>query len=464
MPVEITQEKDLTPRSLAFLSKFAKTIKADYDFLIKIILKNHNKYQFLEIFEKGEIVRLDISSIVFDCEREQKGHKYYGEDGEELKIRTPFFDEVDISDLTKLRHLEFSGESIFDEINVRLDYYSFSAFKELEYLKLYYLYIGEIDVSGCENLKYLNFRESSIKNFDCSQNLNLEFLSQTGSAISTLNLRNNKKLKHLSSFENPLNQILFPEKNLIKILYLSDIQFEVKINMFPNLEKFYCFEPKNSFFDFSENKYLKELEIVSIKNTKTIDVFNNDKLEEISITLCYENKIPVEVICNEKQAFLTKDLNKYNKIKPNDEQKKYLKTFKLHQKAINHNPDGGFGALERILKNKYCDIATAIFIYWASVPEYYLNFLNVSFEKIENRRNSVFVDKNLILIKLEKQIMEGKFTINLIPFDPTGLIEMTNYSADVKTVRTVPEELKKPVLGRVVEGFDENKKMVLRVK
>jgi len=123
-------------------------------------------------------------------------------------------------------------------------------------------------------------------------------------------------------------------------------------------------------------------------------------------------------------------------------------------------PDNGFYELEKILKDKYCDLATALMIYWTGNPHYFLRFKNLE----KNELHGIEFQE---LEFIKNRILKGLYKINIIPFDPSNFngTDLTKYTyEDVKPVREISEVLKKAVPGKKMDVFDETKTIRLSIK
>ena len=468
----------LSQSSLAFIAKFAEAIKIDQEIALAAIINYHLDEDWSSIFENGEIVYFDVGRTAYRCGLAykehiiaQKGREHYYDNEKDYKVSTPTLSALDLSDLTKIKHLRFNGEYFrSEERSLKMDRYSFDNFEALEILEFTDHFIGTLDISNCKKLRKLSCAWSSIQSFDCSQNTVLEVLQCSNNNIKTLDLSNNPKLKELMSAGNPLEDCLLPQQylqtpknNPLEKLYLGDENgFVLDLSLFPNLKLFKAWNTSSQNLDFSNNLLLEVLDISKQRNLSAINIFDNHKLQKFDLYI--DKGAKIEVTCNEKQVFLVEGITKHAKIKPNKDQKEFLKTFKLHQKADNHPADDSFTALDRILKNKYCDLATALMIYWRGNPNYFLRYASV--KDLENEPHRIHLDDFKDLMKIEKALLKGKYKLNLIPYNPSNDegYDNTAYTYDEKPLRSIPEEFKKAVLGKKLEGFDSSKKVVFVTK
>lgn len=129
----------------------------------------------------------------------------------------------------------------------------------------------------------------------------------------------------------------------------------------------------------------------------------------------------------------------------------------LHQMAMQWNGSKEF--LQWLVNRQETDKATAFMIYWMSGPSWWKQFGSKQ-ELLESSRSSAGFD---FTEELEAKLLSGLFKILYFAFDPTsddaGTIWANEY-LDVKTVRDIPGELFRPLIGEAVEhpdNFEEGK-------
>jgi hypothetical protein len=114
---------------------------------------------------------------------------------------------------------------------------------------------------------------------------------------------------------------------------------------------------------------------------------------------------------------------------------KLSKSQKLLLKAYHYNWDDGINTLNKIIANKDCDKATALLVYWLSVPDYYNQYKKM--EDIPAHELPTYQ----LLKKMEKLITEEKLneTISFVPDASRIPTELGN----------IPVEMTKPSTGKV---------------
>jgi hypothetical protein len=174
---------------------------------------------------------------------------------------------------------------------------------------------------------------------------------------------------------------------------------------------------------------------------KTLDISSCQSLSKLTL---YEGEID-ELIVNEFQSFIIPNISKKLKLHPSAEQKEIIKAFELHSLALSHNWDEGLDKLKKILKDENCNRATALAIFWMGRPNYYLQFKKVSDAPEHSREVFRFLNK------LEKELLEGQYSKNLISFDPKNhndndwtIDSLSNRTA----IRQIDKTLKHEIIGK----------------
>jgi Domain of unknown function (DUF4274)/Ankyrin repeats (3 copies) len=116
-------------------------------------------------------------------------------------------------------------------------------------------------------------------------------------------------------------------------------------------------------------------------------------------------------------------------------EKSIAKTKTLFKKAYNYNWDNGLSGLEKILKDKNCDKATATMIFWHGQPSYYYN--NKNSEQLESYEQKA-VD---FLKAVANNILSNKY--------PTVISYAVETSFLPKELGNIPKELSHPIIGEI---------------
>jgi len=295
-----------------------------------------------------------------------------------------------------------------------------------------------------------NFNE-----LDVSFNTKLERLNCQINNITSLDLSKNHNLKYVNIRFNPIeqNNIKFPNQNNIEELYIDETQIsELDLSNFGNIRKLQV----GSLSILNIDKCINLMSLTLIKTKlKSLDISNSQSLSDFSI---WEGKVE-NLTCNEFQAFIFPSISKKLKLRPTLEQKNIIQSFKLHTKALSHNWDDGLSKLKRILKNKNCEQATALAIFWMSGANFHLQFNKVS--DVPDHAKETF----RFLNKLEKQLMENQFPKNSISFNPKNHFDndWTVENLDqTDGLRKIDNTLKEKVIGKNSDFFDYEKKINLK--
>jgi hypothetical protein len=122
----------------------------------------------------------------------------------------------------------------------------------------------------------------------------------------------------------------------------------------------------------------------------------------------------------------------------------------LHAFAETWNWDKGTWGLEEVLANPACEAATALLIYWAGAPEFFLQYADRASVEVSARhalRNFDF------LADIERRYVAGEFRVGRLAFDPanpadspSGLSMVGTYN-DFRSrfVRALPSVMYAPV-------------------
>ncbi|WP_309997461.1 DUF4274 domain-containing protein [Chryseobacterium sp. 2987] len=111
------------------------------------------------------------------------------------------------------------------------------------------------------------------------------------------------------------------------------------------------------------------------------------------------------------------------------------KTKTLFKKAFYYNWDNGLDGLEKVLRDRNCDKATAVMIFWRGHPGYYYN--NPDIEKMESHEKAAFE----FLKSLAGDIVSNKY-FEIISFSPEK-------EFIPETLGNIPAELIQEVKGTI---------------
>ena len=98
---------------------------------------------------------------------------------------------------------------------------------------------------------------------------------------------------------------------------------------------------------------------------------------------------------------------------------------KLHQRAEDHNYDDSPSKLRSIIRNKNCDLGTALLVYWRGDPNYYRLFPNRWEMKGDPSADVALFD---VLVEIERRVTDGRYSKFEIPFDPFLDVGRTNWA------------------------------------
>lgn len=140
----------------------------------ELVLKKHNKINYLWVSNMDHLERVDLSSV-------------------------PSLKKVYIRDNTNLQTIKFGKDNTkVEEFNI-----------------MYLPKLQNIDLSFCTNLKTLYIRKVPITSLDVSKNMKLDRVGFFQLSLDTLDLRNNKKLTYLINDSDSLKNIIIPDDNIL---------------------------------------------------------------------------------------------------------------------------------------------------------------------------------------------------------------------------------------------------------
>ena len=217
-----------------------------------------------------------------------------------LEVNNNSINEIDVSTLTSLKHLNISG--LFSGGISSLD---LSNNTQLESLILTGCGLNTFDISDLTNLKHLECNYMNLTSVDLSNNTNLEYLEIENNDLTTLDLSNNINLKTLLARVNPFstvdlsNNILLEELDLqasgitsldlssninLKRLITSNSQLPaLDVSTIEALEFLSCGTDDLATLTFGNNPNLREL-VVNQTLLETLDLSTLSALEELYIS------------------------------------------------------------------------------------------------------------------------------------------------------------------------------------
>jgi hypothetical protein len=373
---------------------------------------------------------------------------------EKQSNKTPLKEPVDYSDLCHLQDLslavnhEENGDDPLD----------FSYFPQLKRLFVHNSNAESFLLTGCPLLENISTRGCyEIRGLDFSKNPLLREITVMFNKLEELDITENSLLEEVYTSSKYLKTIkISPGGRLRRLSAQQGSYSSLPLGNCPCLRQLaVCFSEMDR-LDTLLLPNLMELR-VGHGQIKELDISGLSLLQEF---IPFEMQID-RLLCNEMQAMTFKFLKKLSKLKPSEEQSRYIKRVELFQKAVNHNWDEGFAKLNAILKNPLCDRATALAIYWMGQPGYFLQYEKANEVSVSNRKHYNFIKK------LEKRILEGEFLENQLPLDPSSLAgfnrreEAAAYESDTNMI---PEELKKVLSGSTCPHFDMERKIELQIK
>jgi hypothetical protein len=197
---------------------------------------------------------------------------------------------------------------------------------------------------------------------------------------------------------------------------------------------------------------LKKLSSLSLKGLELdfVDISRCNKFSSFEVQNC---KIK-HLRCNELQCASIPSLSKTARFSTTKEKRQLMKIQNLHKKAVNHNWDEGLEPLKRVLTNKSCDLATALSVYWMGGPYFFAQYNSVSEARSHEKENFRFMSK------LEKDILNGKFSQSVLPFNPIDIdgtdFTQNNYP-ELENKRDIPELFFQRIVREDSNAFDANK-------
>jgi len=202
----------------------------------------------------------------------------------------------------------------------------------------------------------------------------------------------------------------------------------------PNLELLnkleYLAIGKNNFseLDFSENPFLKVLDIENMEGETDINISNNHELEKL---LGFDSNSKATIYCRQSQKDSLFDPQDTKVIAYPDN------PLARHALCEVYNWDAGISLLKYILRSEDTDKATALMIYWMGKPQYFTQFKTIV-EVPDHALENYFLCK-----EIERKITKGFYKENNIDFDPKNFRgkDWTNSATPSESLSSIPAEM-----------------------
>lgn len=216
----------------------------------------------------------------------------------------------------------------FDE-NMDVSLEGIEDFTALQKLDIWYGKIAEINLSNNKNLERLFMSSPVLESLDLSSNSKLQsfyyergkaktiLLPQSGSlrgfeityteSIETMDISNQPNLEYvIIESENFRELISDTDSNLKDLQLNSFVLEELNYSLFPNLERLSIGYTKINDYNWSALKELRELFLYNTENVSTLNLSDNQKLENISFSTFSLNSLDISANLNLNGMFLTR--------------------------------------------------------------------------------------------------------------------------------------------------------------
>ncbi|WP_024479777.1 DUF4274 domain-containing protein [Cellulophaga baltica] len=446
---------ELLENTISFIKQLGKKYNCTEEEAFSILSKENYGQSSAE-FDNGAIVALNIPQLSslfkkLSLNKSSMDSLEYLETKPSSKNLSPI--EIDTSELHELTRLYFKS---IEKVESKTELYSFRENPKLKEIDIQGYNVKSLDLKSNKDLIDLNCPGNELIELDLTENEKLEKLNCQFNQIRQLDLSKNNKLKYLLIRYLPVktNDIQFPTINKIEELYIDETEIStINLNKFQNLRKLKIGEKIES-IDVSPCKSLDSLSLIRTK-LESLDISECPNLWNFSM---WEGEIE-KLTCNEFQSFIIPKIKKKLKQKASSAQINIIKTYQQHLEALSHNWDEGFSKLKKILKDENCDKATAIAIFWMGQPNYYLQFKKIS--EVPDHAKEGF----RFLNKLEKQLMDDFFQVNVISFNPKNY-QNNDWTMDsydpAKVQREINDKLKKEIVGIGTKEFDFTRKITMK--
>lgn len=162
--------------------------------------------------------------------------------------------ELDLSNNTRLKWLDFSGNTELESVDV-------SHLNKLEHLCCSLVGYDNLDLSNCPNLTYLYCSACSLAALDLSHNPKIRALNCTGNMLEELDLSHNADLRSFDCSRNLLTELDLSSNTKLVSLGCGENQLtELDLSSNTKLVGLYCAENQLTELDLSGFAGLKNLE------------------------------------------------------------------------------------------------------------------------------------------------------------------------------------------------------------
>ncbi|MEE2773141.1 MAG: hypothetical protein VX712_13080, partial [Bacteroidota bacterium] len=202
-------------------------------------------------------------------------------------------------------------------------------FTALKNLQIWQVMVQNVDLSNNLNLEGLTMSSTESESLDLSSNTKLQSfyyergkvktisLPQSGSlrgfeitytaSIETMNISNQPNLEYaIIERENFRELISDTDSNLKDLQLNSFVLEELNYSLFPNLERLSIGYTKIDDYNWSALKELRELALYNTENVSTLNLSDNQKLENISFSTFSLNSLDISANLNLNSMFLTR--------------------------------------------------------------------------------------------------------------------------------------------------------------
>ena len=217
-----------------------------------------------------------------------------------LEVNNNSINEIDVSTLTSLRHLNISslfsgGISSLDLSNntqleslimtgCGLNTFDISDLTNLKHLECNYMSLTTVDLSSNTNLEYLEIENNDLATLDLSDNVNLKTLLASVNPFSTVDLSNNSALEELDLQASGITSLDLSNNINLKRLIASNSQLSaLDVSTIEVLEFLSCGTDDLATLTFGNNPNLREL-VVNQTLLETLDLSTLSALEELHLS------------------------------------------------------------------------------------------------------------------------------------------------------------------------------------
>jgi Leucine-rich repeat (LRR) protein len=352
---------------------------------------------------------------------------------------------LDISQVPNLKCLSYSGTSLSVDVG------KMSKLEELSCSET-----GLEKLVAPASLIYLDCRDNELNSLDVSSCTRLQRLGVSGNPLGALNVSACTELISLYAAGCELIKVELSNNRRLRILDLAGNRLSaLHTGAMSKLFRLQIQENQISDVDLSENHELVVANLDENELTQ-IDVGNNLALQ--CLHLQHNKLVNLDVSTNWRLSMLDIGDNPSLKtIVANEFQRQRLangtwpdkkvrraKRFSLHHKAVNYDWDSGMKGLTKIIKNKDCDLGTALRIYWLCKPLYYCQYET---RAACRKQESYSLESWDLITDIEERVQKKGFRTSEIFFDPRN-DEGNDWTAitydGFDRVRNLPEVMFEP--------------------